>query len=87
METVIDVAGEMLDDLKAKVSDFGENAESAPRVHEYSSDSLRHDVPRMRAGTRGRQARRAGGEFGRDEGGKRWVRWIEEKKIRPPTQF
>ena len=26
-------------------------------------------------------------EFGREEGGKRWVRWIEEKKIRPPTQL
>jgi hypothetical protein len=26
-------------------------------------------------------------KFGREEGGKRWVRWIEEKKIRPPTQL
>jgi hypothetical protein len=26
-------------------------------------------------------------EFGREEGGKRWVRWIEEKKIRPPVQL
>jgi hypothetical protein len=87
METVIDVAGEMLDDLKPKLSHFAESAKARvecmgllwslcatlSRGCELAREHDKLDELVL--------------EFGREEGGTRWVRWIEEKKIRPPVQL
>jgi hypothetical protein len=87
IETVTEVAGEMMDDIKSKLSDFGESAKArveCMRLLWSLCATLSRGCELARENDTLHELVR---EFGREEGGKRWVRWIEEKKIRPPAQL
>jgi hypothetical protein len=85
METVIDVAGEMLDDLKPKLSHFAEGAEARVECMNLLWSlcaTLSRGCELVREYDKLDELKR---EFGREERGKRWVRWIEGEEDPPAS--
>jgi hypothetical protein len=81
METALDVAGEIIDEIKSQLPDFTDSAE-------VRIECMSHLWILCASLSRGCELAREKdklhelvGEFGRKEGFERWERWIEEKKI------
>ncbi len=87
IETVIDTACDLMDDLRSELPEFEESAEARRECMNLLWNlcaSLSRGCELARNDDKLRELVR---EFGCEEGGNRWVRRIEEKKIRPPVKL
>ena len=85
IETVTDMAGMIMDDIRPTLPKFEESKEARIECMNRLWDlcvTLSRGCELAREGDKLDELMR---EFGREEGVERFERWIEEKKIRPPA--